>query len=530
MRFPPRNSSVFYIGWSFFVFGIWPFLSSVFAANGELEIRIVDDQSGEPIAAQLQIRDRRGRVRPIRRTANWNRQYAVDGKAIVSLAPGRYTFTVSRGPEYLEHDGHFQIESAATDTSTIRMKRFTNLARQGWWSADLAISHAERDVDVWLRSADLHVASVQSYSFIGDWVPKFKTAFSSNWHSNGNHWFSMSAGSDNRKGGGALVLHGPQAFQVTDRPESNSASSSVEFLKLANRFDQSHICVARPNSWDLPIWLASGYVDSFMLLGPELRQDGQNVNDPPGLYRDPTFYPEPHGWGRFSQEIYYHLLNCGFRIPPVAGSGSGRTNNPVGYARTYVHGRSAADTSEALADNETLDIHAWWESLRAGRVMVTNGPLIIPQANGQLPGHVFRGAVGETVRLTPQLTLHTREKIEYLEIIKNGRVLHDVMLGDLVDKQGILPDIEFTASGWFLIRAVTKNKNYHAASTGPYYVEFDGRPRISTASVRFFTDWLDQQTERRVGNGATKKHKRFQAAAKKFWQRLAARASSEEPR
>ena len=42
------------------------------------------------------------------------------------------------------------------------------------------------------------------------------------------------------------------------------------------------------------------------------------------------------------------------------------------------------------------------------------------------------------------------------------------------------------------MRAVTSNaKNYQFASSGPYYVERGGRPRVSRASVQFFLDWID---------------------------------------
>jgi hypothetical protein len=42
------------------------------------------------------------------------------------------------------------------------------------------------------------------------------------------------------------------------------------------------------------------------------------------------------GNGFWTQEIYYHALNCGVRIPPTAGSASGVLPNPVGYDRVYV--------------------------------------------------------------------------------------------------------------------------------------------------------------------------------------------------
>ena len=109
--------------------------------------------------------------------------------------------------------------------------------------------------------------------------------------------------------------------------------------------------------------------------------------------------------------------------------------------------------------------------------------------------------------------------------IKNGRVLDDVMLADLVDKRGVLPDIEFTESGWFLIRAVTKNPAYHAASTGPIYVDFDATPRVSGKSVKFFRDWLDRAPA--SANNEGKHHERYRRAAVKFWQDLATRTTDE---
>lgn len=479
-----------------------PFFTTLsIAANGELEIRIVDQDTEQPVAAQIEIRDRRGHVRPIRHTASWQGRSAVDGRVIVSLSPGKYTFTVDRGPEYLDQSGHFVILSTATDNTSIRMKRFTSMSDQGWYSADLSVSRPEREMELLLRSADLHMASVQSWSFDNSWTPTHGTDFASKWNRNGDRLFDVSAGRDDRLGGTALVFRAERQFSFGDN--GTTSPPSTDFFKRAKRAENAHLCIGQANAWDLPIWLASGYVDSFMLLGPELRHDGKKTKDPAGLPRDRVFFPEPHGWGQWAQAIYYHILNSGLRLPPIAGSGSGIGPNPIGSARTYVH------------CGDTLEPNRWWEQLRDGRVMVTNGPLLIPQVNGELPGHVFTGYAGETVSLTTQLTLHTREKIEYLEVIKNGEVVDDVMLSELVDKQGVLSDVEFTESGWLLIRAVTKNPTYHAASTGPYYVQFDDKPRISRKSVQFFLDWLKERADV-VDNDIP--DQRYHQAAQKYWE------------
>jgi len=89
--------------------------------------------------------------------------------------------------------------------------------------------------------------------------------------------------------------------------------------------------------------------------------------------------------------------------------------------------------------------------------------------------------------------------IDYLEIVKNGRAVGEVRLDQLAKSGGRLPPVEFDQSGWFLVRAVTTDrKRYQLATSGPYYVEKGGRPRISRASIQFFLDWIDA-AEARLG-------------------------------
>src|SRR4029079_6206488 len=139
----------------------------------------------------------------------------------------------------------------------------------------------------------------------------------------------------------------------------------------------------------------------------------------------------------------------------------------------------------------------WFEGFRAGRVIVTNGPLIRPLVEGELSGHVFRADAGQEVELEIGLTLSTRDKISYLEIVKDGRAVHEVRLDEFAKKGGKLPPLRFTESGWFLGRAVTDLSNpYRFAITAPYFVEIDYKPRISRGSAQFFLDWLDARAKK----------------------------------
>jgi hypothetical protein len=123
--------------------------------------------------------------------------------------------------------------------------------------------------------------------------------------------------------------------------------------------------------------------------------------------------------------------------------------------------------------------------------------------------------------------------VEYLQIVKNGKVEYEVRLDKFAASGGKLPPIEFHDSGWFLVRAVTNNrKNYQFASSGPFYVERGGEPRVSRASVKFFLDWIDAATVRVRGlkdidRITREKLLAEQAAARVFFEGLLATANAD---
>jgi hypothetical protein len=272
-------------------------------------------------------------------------------------------------------------------------------------------------------------------------------------------------------------------------------------------------------AWDLPLWVASGKLDAVTVIDRygfpgTTKAEGER----PG---DSRRYAGKLAAGRCSEAIYSHLLNCGLRLPPAAGSGmrasvGGRSlAPPLGFNRTYVH------------LDEPLTRDAWLAGLRAGRVTVTNGPLLRTRVEGRPPGHVFHLEPGEKheFQIALDLAFYEQYQVEYLEIVKNGRTLHEVRLDDLAQKAGRLPVVPFDGSGWFLVRAVTNNPEfYQFATTGPYYVESGYQPHISRESVDFFLEWLDDAAAKFAGDKAVVAEIE---AARPFWLSLADKATAD---
>jgi hypothetical protein len=299
-------------------------------------------------------------------------------------------------------------------------------------------------------------------------------------------------------------------------------------LTAAQTSGDNWIDVESASSWDLPLWLANGVVDSIELANGRLCRDRivtkspaakrAAASDTEGKPRDKLLFPQPTDVGRWNERIYYHVLNCGLRIPPTAGSGSGEYPNPVGYNRVYAY------------TGQEFNYDKFWEALRAGRVTVTNGPLLRPVVEGEMPGYVFEAAAGQEIELEIGLTLSTRDPISYVEVVRDGIAVFDARLDQWQESGGKLPKLKFNQSGWFLIRAVANVADtYRFATTAPYYVEIGERRRISRASAQFFLDWVNERAES-LSIADPKERAAVEAqwrAARDYWQALVERANSD---
>ena len=419
-------------------------------ASGQLEIRAVDHDTGKPLAVRMHLKNAQGKpIKPPGVPALGDHFVFFD-KVVMRLPNGGYEFLMERGPEYLEQRGHFQIENFADDSKTVEMKRFVNMAEAGWFSGDLDVERPEKDLPLLMEADDVHVVPLVTWSNkknpwlpavgeslrdshprLGETRPLPKTIIS---RFDGD-FFDSFLGGELLTPGNMLRLFrmdAPGLFPLTpalspkEREKMPDALGSLPFLpavEKARREQNAWVDAGALFARDLPIWIAAGQIDSVQVANRHLEREGIVDNESGGWPRDLALFPKPYGNGRWSQEIYYHLLNCGLRIPPTAGSGSGANNNPVGYNRLYVHvDADAADgegTKTNHADNVSWD--RWWDALRAGRVTITNGPLIRTNVEGHLPGYVFQADAGQTIELLVALTLSTRDKIRYLDVIKNSR-------------------------------------------------------------------------------------------------------------
>lgn len=483
-------------------------------AAGQLELIVVDKDTGRPIPCRMHLTGPKKNIRKVPKAPFWHDHCAIPGKVLLKLPNGNYEFVLERGLEYLWRKGHFTIEHLADDSKRVELRRFVDMSADGWWSGDLDVRRRTRDIELLMEADDLHVAEVITWrNDKNEWKNKPPekplVCFDE------NRYYHLLAGVLTRSGTELLLLNSPTLLNPPGG--KGEYPPMMNFLLKAREAADIWIDANRPYWWDLPMLVATGQIDSIEVAGGNIHRNRAINHESGGRPRDRMRYPDPWGNARWAQHIYFQLLECGLRIPPTAGSGSGQSPNPVGYNRVYVHVEGP------------LSYEKWWDGLRAGRVFVTNGPLLKPSIRGKLPGHVFRAEEGAELELEIGLTFSTRDPISYLEIIKNGRVEHSVPF-DKYSKGGRLPNVTFDRSGWFLIRAVTDlPKTYRFAMTGPYYVEIGRQRRISRDAVQFFIDWVYERARRIDLTDPRQKREVLQwhRQARDFWKELFTRANAE---
>jgi hypothetical protein len=479
----------------------------------------VDGPDGKTLPCRVHLADSTGKPHQPPGLPFWKDHFVCDGSIKLKLAPGRYRYEIERGPEWQRVDGILELTAGHDHTFNVKLDRLTDLALLGWYSGDLHVHRPIQEIELLMRAEDLHVAPVITWwNTRNAWEGKERPRELRH-RFDGNRFYHVMAGEDERGGGALLYFHLDEPLAITKA--AREFPPSLRYADDARqRGGQVWIDIEKPFWWDVPYWLASGQMNSIEIANNHMCRSQMYANEAWGRPRDEKQFPPPLGNGQWTQAIYYQILNCGLRLPPSAGSASGVLPNPVGYNRVYVH-----------VDGD-LTYEKWWAGLRAGRSFVTNGPLLLCKANDQLPGHVFQGNPGQRLELKLDMTLVTKDRVPKLEIIKDGQVYQKI---DLIDetRQNKSARLSFDESGWFLIRAVTDNKQtYRFASTAPFYVEVGEKKNlISKKSVQFFLDWAGERIERLervpLADAERREIRAMHDKAVKFWRGLLEKATCE---
>ena len=495
--------------------------------TGQLVVAVTDGQGGN-VAFRIHLKDASGEVVHPESVPFWHDHFVVETGHALELPVGEYHYDIEKGPEFLRLSGKLTIAEDETTTLEHRFERLVDMRELGWFSADLHLHRPLHEVPLLMEAEDLDFAAAVSWwNNSNVWtdfpVPTQTFQATTTDPSGSERLFTLLAGEDEREGGALLYFGLDKPIDIrTDDREFPSPLTFAERARSEN--EATWIDIEKPFWWDTPTWLASGRMNSIGLANNHMCRDQMLASEAWGRPRDEQRLPSPLGNGYWTQEIYYHALNAGFRLPPSAGSASGVLPNPVGYNRVYVRAEAP------------LTAESWFAALRQGRCFVSNGPLLIVTANDQPPGGKLELADANQLTVRLAIRLLSQDPVSAVEVIHNGRVHKRIPALALTD-QTLESVVTFDEPGWFLVRAVTNLEHtFRFASTAAWDLSAPGQiaPPIQRESVRFFLDWSQERIARVQANVADEARRREVLAphelALEFWkERLMQATPSQQP-
>ena len=473
------------------------------APVGTLRVNVVD-RAGRPLAARVSVTTGEGRGyapddawrhadEAFDRT---ERQFEYPyfhstGSAELTVPAGRVHVDVWRGPEYRVSRAEVTVPARQRVMHRVVLDRLANLPAQGWWSGDLhvhmnyggAYRNTPRQLAFQARAEDLHVVEnlivnkeqritdIAYFRVAADPVssPTFLLMHAQEFHT--SVWGHM----------GLLGLRShyllPDYAGYPNTPAASWAPTNATVADLAHAqgggalVGYVHPFDTRPDpadtatslNYELPVDVALGKVDYLEVMG----------------YSDHLI----------TSEIWYRLLNCGFRIPAGAGTDAfpnfASLRGPPGLARVFVQSGAA------------LDHGRWLAGVKAGRTFVTNAPLLEFSLAGRAIGDEIRLAPGSH-RLTARVGMRSNVPIDHLEIVGNGRVVATLPLGGERMAANDTVSIPVTGSGWYVLRAYSDRATmpvldlYPFGSTSAIYVRVGDEPVRSPEDAAFFVRWIER--------------------------------------
>ncbi len=502
-----------------------------------VQLHVLDDDGrsehfGKPVMASFVFRDSRGRVYPSqsRRLApdfGFHPQvYRADGETI-SLQPGRYSVSCTRGPEYLVTEKEITVPAVETYTETFQLKRWIHPAARGWYSGDHHI-HAAGCSHYESPSEGVAPADMMRHVLGED----LDVGCCLSW---GPCWYHQKRYFE----GKVNALSTPDHLLRYDVEVSGFPSSHCGHLCLLRLREQDYPgtkLIEDWPSWDLPIlrWGKSqgavvGFAHSGWGLDVGPTKELPNYVVPPmnGIGANEYLVDVAEGQCDFIStvdtpsvwelNVWYHTLNCGYRCRV-----SGETDFPCIYGERVGLGRSYVKL------DGKLDYDSWAEGIKKGRCYVSDGKSHLmdfavdgtevgrndSEVRLEKPGTVKVTATVAAL-LEPKPTPET-EKVRNaplsakpywdierarvgatrkvpVEVVVNGRAVDRVEIEADGVERPVTFEVPVKESSWVCLRI------FPSSHTNPVFVTVGGKPiRASRQSAEWCLKALDRCWEQKA--------------------------------
>ncbi len=499
-------------------------------STGRVRIRVVGPD-GVTVPARLSVRAGDGRSyapdggfhRVI--AATETHYFHTDGVSDVEVPVGPTTVEAMRGHEFRPVAATVQVTSGGTADVTLRLERLIDLPALGWYSGDTHIHDLHQGrfgltheaFFLQLVAEDLHVTNalvhMDGTRLMGRWADLTGAP-----HPLSTRDYILQYGEEFRGSLGHIAMLGIHEYvlpfiggtggtayaqPVLDLPWLDGARAQGGIAGFVHPFNDPVRSPREASGSLIPLDVALGRGDFYDV--------GALVSDEIG-----------------SAEMYYRLLNAGFRIAATGGTDNFSDvwrDPPPGADRTYVR------------VDGPLTHDAWLDGIRAGRTFLSTGPILFLDVAGRGPGEEIQLDPGAPRTLRVRAEAVSITPMDSLEIIVNGRAATTVRSRRDRGRLTFEGDVAVPRGGWIAARVLGPSSrwvtdSYAFAHTSPVYVVRAGRPWRSAEDARFLADAVAALWQRvQTGPWRTDTERaRFQAAVEEavtVYRRIAEAAERE---
>lgn len=436
--------------------------------------RIIDKASGEVVEARVQILSSGGTfLHPadaLLKVGPGVPFFYSNGHFTVDAPRGLTQILVERGTEYRPAQITLDVAKRGATAVDIFVERWSILGDQGWHPGNTHIhydQHEQRpDERLYLdpRVEDLRVTAISILTrrdlpyASNKYPPGLLTDFSSAHH-------HVECGEESRHnsqpwemGYGHIML-----LRIKEIVEPISRGILVDetdpdYPPLCYACDEAH------RQGGIVIWCHNGNGMEAPVAAALGKLDAMNFFDP--YWMDPEY------------DLWYALLNCGFRLPASTGSDWFLCSANRVYAYT----------------GRTFQYADWVAALQNGRTFITNGPALTLTVNDQLPGASIVATPGSHVTAT--LAWQSYYAVQRVELIWNGQVTHAQTFPAGVSAGQLYVDVDVPTDGWLAARVASQVRDsfYQPlyAHTSPIYITTGRRPAERIAAAARFDQALSE--------------------------------------
>ncbi len=445
-----------------------------------IDLKVTDAQSGKPLTARVEVKDPdnhlywtplKGPSYALNRTKGWHTTlwdfqpgpyFYLDGEASLGVDPKGKTATFYHGFEYRPAT----VAVPENGAVKVQLERWIDMPALGWYSGHTHIHTTDSGMPVMFsrfwplisRAEDLHVSAILTLKgewdthaiYANEYPMGLRKAFSTDEH-------LITYDQEYRSNPyGHLIFLG---LDYLMQPISSGALG-----ELAGP-DYPPNAVVLQEALDQGGTTIGAHFGNFITEGEAIKTPWPSTGFemPVDVALGKIQLAEIYGNGG-QQQVWYDLLNCGFRVMATAGPDWDIKDTP----RVYVN-----------LEGKPFTLENWRAGLQAGRSFITKGPMLFFTVNGQLPGSEIK-VNGKKATLQIAAKALTPEGELPVELVYNGQVMHR--------ETDLNASITLDDSGWLAIRT-------EGAHSNPVFISFKGRPAGHFEPAERFIEITDRFEE-----------------------------------